>query len=243
MSGGLLLWVAFAIGVASFAQSLAGFGFALLCVPIMTVFVPPHEAVVISTAIGAVSTTVQAITDRVNTDWIMARRLIFASFIGMPFGLFAFVFVSESIMRIVLGVVVSVAAFLLWRGFQLKDETRVVDWILGALSGALSTSLSTNGPPIVFVMQARQLPPNIFRATINTVFSIVGLASLALFIGTGKVETHALSGIAVALPVLVLSLTVGFRIRPHVHGERFRRLVLFLLLLSGLSAIVAAFTN
>ncbi|MEY3266188.1 MAG: hypothetical protein RJA15_634 [Actinomycetota bacterium] len=243
MSGGLLLWVAFAIGVASFAQSLAGFGFALLCVPIMTVFVPPHEAVVISTAIGAVSTTFQAITDRANTDWIMARRLIWASFLGMPFGLVAFVFVSESIMRIVLGVVVSLAALMLWRGFQLREETRLVDWILGALSGALSTSLSTNGPPIVFVMQARQLPPDIFRATINTVFSIVGLASLVLFVGAGKVEKQALNGVLVALPVLAVSLTIGFRIRPHIHGERFRRLVLFLLLLSGLSAIVAAFTN
>ena len=243
MSGGLLLWVAFAIGVASFAQSLAGFGFALLCVPIMTVFVPPHEAVVISTAIGAVSTTFQAITDRANTDWIMARRLIWASFLGMPFGLVAFVFVSESIMRIVLGVVVSLAALMLWRGFQLKEETRLVDWILGALSGALSTSLSTNGPPIVFVMQARQMPPDIFRATINTVFSIVGLASLALFVGTGKVQTQAINGVLVALPVLFVSLSIGFRIRPHIQGERFRRLVLFLLLLSGLSAIMAAFTN
>lgn len=239
----MLLWVAFAVGIASFAQSLAGFGFALLCVPIMTVFVPPHEAVVISTAIGAVSTTIQAYTDRVNTDWVMARRLIMSSFLGMPLGLAAFVFVSESVMRIVLGVVVTMAAFLLWRGFRLKEETRLIDWILGIVSGALSTSLSTNGPPIVFVMQARQFPPAIFRATINTVFSIVGLVSLALFIGTGKVEATAFNGILVALPVLAISLSIGFRIRPHVHGERFRRLVLLLLLLSGLSAIVAAITH
>jgi uncharacterized membrane protein YfcA len=243
VSGALLIWVAFAVGVASFAQSLAGFGFALLCVPIMTVFVPPHEAVVISTAIGAVSTTIQAYTDRANTDWVMARRLIMSSFLGMPLGLAAFVFVSESVMRIVLGVVVSLAAFLLWKGFRLKEETRIVDWGLGIISGALSTSLSTNGPPIVFVMQARQFPPTIFRATINTVFSIVGLVSLALFVGTGKVEAKSINGILVALPVLAVSLSIGFRIRPHVHGERFRRLVLFLLLLSGLSAIVAAITH
>ena len=243
MSPGLLVWVAVAIGLASFAQSLAGFGFALLCVPIMSVFVPPHEAVVISTAIGALSTTVQAVLDRADTDWIMARRLILSSFLGMPIGLVAFLVVPESTMRIVLGVVVSAAAFTLWKGFQLRDETRLVDWILGILSGALSTSLSTNGPPVVFVMQARQFPPEIFRATINTVFSIVGIVSLGLFVGTGKVDADSLQGIFVAAPVLVLSLGIGFRIRPHVHGERFRRLVLFLLFLSGISAIVAAFTN
>lgn len=243
MSTGLLIWVAVAIGLASFAQTLAGFGFALLCVPIMSVFVPPQEAVVISTAIGALSTTIQAVTDRVHTDWKMARRLIVSSFIGMPFGLLAFIYVPESAMRVVLGVVVSMAAFLLWRGFQLRDDNRFIDWILGFVSGTLSTSLSTNGPPIVFVMQARRFPPDIFRATINTVFSVVGLVSLALFIGAGKVDGDSLQGILVAVPVLGLSLVTGFRIRPHIHGERFRKLVLFLLLLSGISAIVAAFTN
>lgn len=243
MSTALLAWVAVAIGLASFAQSLAGFGFALLCVPIMTVFVPPQEAVVISTAIGALSTTVQAVADRANTDWVMARRLILSSFIGMPFGLLAFLYVSESAMRIVLGVVVSVAAFMLWRGFRLRDDNRSVDWILGIISGALSTSLSTNGPPIVFIMQARRFPPNIFRATINTVFSTVGLVSLALFIGAGKVDSNSLQGILVAVPVLAVSLITGFRIRPHVQGERFRRLVLLLLFLSGISAILAALIN
>lgn len=243
MSVALLVWVAVAIGLASFAQTLAGFGFALLCVPIMSVFVPPQEAVVISTAIGALSTTIQALTDRAATDWVMARRLILSSFMGMPLGLLAFVYVSESAMRIVLGVVVSMAAFMLWRGFRLKDDNRYIDWILGFLSGTLSTSLSTNGPPIVFIMQARRFPPEIFRATINTVFSIVGLVSLALFVGAGKVDSNSLQGILVAVPVLGVSLITGFRIRPHVHGERFRRLVLVLLFLSGISAILAAFAN
>lgn len=243
MSVALLVWVAVAIGLASFAQTLAGFGFALLCVPIMSVFVPPQEAVVISTAIGALSTTIQAVTDRAATDWVMARRLILSSFMGMPLGLLAFIYVSESAMRIVLGVVVSGAAFMLWRGFRLKDDNRYIDWVLGFLSGTLSTSLSTNGPPIVFIMQARRFPPEIFRATINTVFSIVGLVSLALFVGAGKVDSNSLQGILVAVPVLGVSLITGFRIRQHVHGERFRRLVLVLLFLSGISAILAAFAN
>jgi uncharacterized membrane protein YfcA len=243
MSVGLLAWVALAIAIASFAQSLAGFGFALLCVPIMTVFVAPHDAVIISTAIGCFSTTAQAYVDRANTDWVFAKRMIMASFLGMPIGLAVFISVPETILRFTLGIVVIVAAFALWRGFSLTGKSNRIDWVLGALSGALSTSLSTNGPPIVFVMQARQIQPNTFRATINTIFSAAGIASLGLFIAAGKVDKGSFSGILVALPVLAVSVSIGYRLRKHVHGDRFRTLVLGLLMLSGASAIVAALTH
>jgi uncharacterized membrane protein YfcA len=169
--------------------------------------------------------------------------MIIASFIGMPIGLAVFITVPETILRFTLGIVVIIAALALWRGFNLTGKSNRIDWVLGALSGALSTSLSTNGPPIVFVMQARQIEPRIFRATINTIFSAAGIASFALFIAAGKVDKGSFSGILVALPVLAISVSIGYRLRKHVQGERFRTLVLALLLLSGASAILAALTH
>ena len=209
----------------------------------MTVFVAPHDAVIISTAIGCFSTTAQAYVDRQNTDWQFARRMIFASIIGMPVGLTIFVLVPENLLRFALGIVVVSAAFSLWRGFSLADKSNRIDWLFGFASGALSTSLSTNGPPIVFVMQARQIEPRVFRATINTIFSVSGIVSFVLFLVAGKVDRHTLSGILVALPVLAVSVSIGYRLRKYVHGDRFRRLVLGLLMLSGASAILGAVTH
>ncbi len=238
-----LIWIAAVVAVSSFAQTLSGFGFALLSVPLMSLFVAPHDAVIISTAVAMVSTSVQAVIDRRHAQWDTAKRLILASFVGMPFGLLIFIFVSESVMRAVLGVVVIGAVIVLFRGFSLQENNRLLDWVFGVLSGVLATSLSTNGPPLVFLMQARKFSPDEFRATINSVFAIVGIASFALFVGAGKVESSAIVGVLIGIPVLGIGVSSGYFIRRHLHGDRFRRLVLVLLLASGCSALVGSITR
>ncbi|MEY4252504.1 MAG: hypothetical protein RL691_1385 [Actinomycetota bacterium] len=219
-----LLWIAGCISFASFAQSLSGFGFSLIAVPLMTLVVSPRDAVVVATVIGALSTTSQAFLDRAHVDAAIAKRLTMASFLGMPLGLTAFVLVSETGLRVVLGIVVLVSAVMLLRGFQLHDEKHRLDWILGIVSGFLSTSTSTNGPPLVFVMQARRINPTVFRAT-------------------RKVNTNNLSGVLVAIPALFVALKIGYYFRKHITPERFRFLVISLMFLSAGSVIVSAFTN
>ena len=142
-----------------------------------------------------------------------------------------------------LGVVVVSAAVLLLRGFRLREESYRFDWLLGMVSGFLSTSTSTNGPPLVFLMQARQLAPATFRATINTVFAVVNVGALALFISAGKVNSNSLLGVAVALPALGVAMIIGYAVRRKVTQERFNNLVIFLLFLSAISVIVSAFTH
>jgi uncharacterized membrane protein YfcA len=209
----------------------------------MTLVVSPRDAVVVATIIGSVSTTSQALIDRKHVDRSITKRLILASYAGMPFGLLAFIFVSETGLRLVLGVVVVSAAILLLRGFRLREESHHFDWFLGMVSGFLSTSTSTNGPPLVFLMQARRLDPSTFRATINTVFAVVNLGALALFASAGKINSSNLSGVAVALPALGCAIVIGYSVRRHVTQERFNRLVITLLFLSAISVVVSAFTH
>jgi uncharacterized protein len=161
----------------------------------------------------------------------------------MPLGLIAFIFISETGLRLVLGIVVITAALLLLRGFRLRDDSHHFDWLLGMVSGFLSTSTSTNGPPLVFLMQARRLSAATFRATINTVFAIVNIGALAMFIAAGKVNSNNLAGVAVALPALGVAIALGYATRRHVTQERFNSLVIGLLFLSAISVVVSAFTN
>ena len=56
--------VGVAVLVASCVQIIAGFGFALLCMPIMTLAVDVRDAVVVSTLVGMVSISWQAWVDR-----------------------------------------------------------------------------------------------------------------------------------------------------------------------------------
>ena len=241
MTGLEFVWIFLCVACASFAQSISGFGFALLSVPLMQLVLDPRDAVVISTFIGAVSTTTQAILDRKDAQQAVVKRLTLASYVGMPFGLAIFVVVSDTTLRIVLGVVVVAAAVLLSRGFQLHQTRHVIDWIMGIVSGMLATSTSTNGPPLVFLMQARNMPSHEFRSSINSIFSFVNVGAIAMFVASGNVSLASVVGAVIALPALFFSLKLGYSVRPRVSETLFRRSVLGLLYVSGLSLFIRAF--
>ncbi len=59
-----LIVVGAAVFIAAFMQVVAGFGFALLAVPLMTLAIEPKVAVVVSTLTGVFVTSWQAYKDR-----------------------------------------------------------------------------------------------------------------------------------------------------------------------------------
>lgn len=230
-----------AVFTAAFVQVLSGFGFALLAVPLMTLQVPTKEAVVISTLLGSGVTIFQALHARRHVERVVARRMIIAAYLGMPFGLWVYLAVDEHVLRGLLGVAVLVAAGLLAIRVNLTHVGRSLDLGAGFVSGVLNTSLSTNGPPLVFALQARHLQPDPFRGTINTVFAWCSVLGVTLFVAAGKVDRDGIIAAAVALPALVAGQLCGFPLRKHVSGERFRVLVLGLLVIAACTAIASAF--
>ncbi|MCU1500849.1 MAG: hypothetical protein JWM12_203 [Ilumatobacteraceae bacterium] len=234
-----LTTVASAVFLASFVQTIAGFGFGLLAMPVMTLAISPQRAVVVSSLVGVLITTWQAWTMRADADRPLVRRMTIAAYVGMPLGLLVLTTVGDNTLRICLGVSVLVATAMLASNVRVSVGRRA-DLAAGFLSGVLNTSLSTNGPPLVVALQARRLDAPQFRATISAVFALSNVFALSLFLGTGKINTPGLEAAALAAPALVAGQLLGHPIRKHLHGERFRVLVLCLLAAAGLSAIVVA---
>jgi len=229
-----------AVFVAATIQIVSGFGFGLLAVPVMTLAITTRDAVVVTTLLGMTVSTWQAIHGRAHADWALVRRLSISAYVGMPIGLWVFVAVDDHVLRLLLGVAVLGSVVLLAFRINLRHSGPALDVGAGFLSGVLNTSLSTNGPPLVFVLQARHLEPQPFRSTISMVFALSNIAGLTLFVAAGKVHHDGLVAAAVAIPALVCGQLLGFPIRRHIHGERFRRLVLGLLVVAALSAILSA---
>ena len=235
-----LTFVVGVVYIAALTQVLSGFGFALLSVPLMTIAVPTKEAVVISTLLGAGVSSWQAWHGRRHVVRPAARWMIVGAYMGMPIGLVVFVTVDESVLRLILGVAVLMAVVSLAMNVNLAHVGSRLDVGAGFLSGMLNTSLSTNGPPLVFALQARQLSPDAFRATINTVFSFSNVVGITLFVIAGKVTVDGVTAAAVAMPALLLGQLSGFPLRKHVSAELFRWLVLGLLVVAACSTIFSA---
>jgi uncharacterized protein len=234
-----LLLIAIAVGVASYAQAVAGFGFALIASPLIAALDGPRAAV-----IGvAVVVTLQSIYVirrlRADVRWRPVALLTGASLLGMPLGLLVFTHLSKSGLTAVIGVMVLVFALLLWRGWQLPD-TKLTETAAGLVSGAFATSTGTSGPPIVITFHGRGMDPNAFRASLAGVFTVQGLVAVALFGVAGQFDAHVWRVIAVGTPAMVIGWLAGNRLFARIQHDRFRGIVLGLLALSGVSAVIDA---
>ena len=218
-------------------QAFVGFGFALLSVPIMMQVVDLHRAVILASLIGTANNFYQYRDLKHDQDKTQVRRFLWASFIGAPLGIFAFIYADQDVLKIFLGLGVLLGVILLVRGRDLTNAHISLDWSMGVISGFLLTSTSTNGPPLVFALQARKSEPQVFRATLNMIFLVSGVYGLVLFAAFGEIATSDLWLAAAVLPSMVIGVSIGRFIRNRVDPNRFRIAVLVLLTLAGFSSV------
>jgi hypothetical protein len=235
-----LLIIAAIILFTSVVQSVAGFGFSLLAVPLMVLFIDLQQAVIVATLLGTVSNFGQAWQLRNHQHRPIAYRFIVASCLGAPFGYALFRYANQSLLKVLLGGAVLFGVWMLARGRDLQSAHVSLDWIMGLLSGVLLLATSTNGPPIVFTLQARRLEPESQRGTLNLIFSITGVFSVCVFALTGQIHSDELYVALIATPIMLLGVYFGVVLRKHINAAAFRNMVLILLTLGGLSSIASA---
>ena len=236
-----LLAVIVIICIAAVLQSISGFGFSLLAMPLLSIFVDIQDAVVIATLCGIFTNAVHLRKDFQLVERSIARRISLSALIGMPLGVVVLSVFSATHMRAIIGAVIVVLVFLMMRNFILKTENTNVDIVLGAFSGLLATSVSTNGPPLVFLLQSKQLDPWRLRATLAYVFTISGCASFIVLMIAGKGSIEAFQYAMLSLPAMYLGTIVGRKARLRVTQEAFKRLMYVLLLATAVSTTLAAF--
>ena len=232
-----LAGVALVVAFAATVQLAAGFGFGLTAVPLLSLVIDAHDAVMVSLMLATLTNGVQAAGGRRVADRGVAGRMLAGALIGLPVGLLVFVRADELVLGAVIGVAVLLAVVVIGLGLDLRRAGPALDLAGGAVAGALTMSSGVNGPPLVFVLQARHFDPAQFRATITTVFFLLDVVSVAVFTATGDLDRDVLRAVAVALPGLALGAAAGVVIRRHLDARRFRALVLALLTVAGVAGI------
>lgn len=235
--------VAAAVFTGALLNALSGFGFALITVPLMALVVGPKDAVVLSAIVGLLSNATLALRSRVDIDRPVAGRLLAGSLLGMPIGVVVLTRIAEDPLKVMIAVAVLATAALLASGWRLRNPHPSTDVGAGLLSGMFNTSIGISGPPVVILLQGRGMAKAPFRATSVTVFAIAGVVALVLFGIAGRYDRSVLVAAAVALPALPLGWLVGARVHRRVPEERFRLLVLVLMVLTASLTILGVLTG
>jgi uncharacterized membrane protein YfcA len=215
-------------------QSASGLGFALVLSPVLFAVLEPAEAVTAVLLLGMVLCSLVLVESRgVATHGL--GRLLVPAVPGLGLGLLVITALSKESLQVGVGVAVIAAA-----AWQLRHRApiRVPAVAAGFLSGALTTSISVNGPPLALWLESERVAPEVFRTTLAAAFLILDVAGVALIVSSQGLDTIDLGVLGPLLAAVAAGYAlgaVGFR---RLDPGRFSTVVLVVVICTGIASVL-----
>lgn len=227
-----------AAGAASggFINGLAGFGTSLFALGWWLQILPPAQAVPVALVMSVASGLQGVALVRRSIDWPRLLRFLLPAVAGVPLGLMLLSEIEAQPLKIV------IAAFLvIYGGFlafrrdlpNITRPTPVIDAGVGFASGVLGALAGLSGALPTMWSSLRNWGKSERRALLQPFnVAILGLSALVLAL-TGGIGRNSLVAMLIALPVTMLSAQLGIAVFKRLSDGQFRRLVIVLMLVSG----------
>jgi uncharacterized protein len=234
----LAIAITFAGGVVS---GVAGFGFALVCVPPLLLLYDPPTVVTASILLSVVTGAVVLAGALGEVRWRMIAGLLPWASLGLVIGVKLLgVAPAAAIGLIASGAVVGFTLAMM-TGWTIPGANRGIATVAaGASSGVLNALTGMAGPPVAMLFDARGLGINAFRTSIVGYFVVIDAIAIGLLaqqqvIGIGEFRT-----VLALIPGAIGGTIAGRWIAGRVSRERFRQVTMTLLLATGVAGVVKA---
>lgn len=226
---------AFILAAAFLVRGVAGFGSGLIAVPLLSLMLPLSFVVPLMVLLDYTASLSHGLSKREEIRWKEILPLIPFSIAGV---VIALVFLSRSDVMVLtraLGVFVILFALFTLSGYSPKAGAARGWGVLAGFSGGLiGTLFGTGGPFYVTYFKARGLDKMAFRTTLAVTFLLDGAGRLVGFATSGFFDLKFLISVAMALPIMALSMYIGGHIHTRLTHEQFQRAISVLLIGSGL---------
>ncbi len=232
--------VAGVLFVAAFIRSALGFGDAVVAMPLLAMVLGLRTATPLVAFVGPTISILILARNWRRVEFKTAGRLIAATLLGIPVGIYGLARLPEAPLKIALGFIILLyGLFGLARpGTRLERESTAFPWIVGWSAGVLGGAYNTNGPPIVAYGMLRGWPPESFRATLQGYFLPTGLAILAGHGLAGLWTGTVLRSYLYSLPAIVLGVLLGGLLNKKLTHAVFARLVYASLAVMGAALLL-----
>ena len=199
-----------AVFVASFLQSITGFGLMLTASPLMMIFYDAKLTVQILIYIGFFSNFIQSIMLWRTAKYDLIFFLTLGAVCGQPFGFILFNYVTANHLKIIISVIL--LCFLVVNHFShLNFSQRPRNaFITGLFSGIMATSVSMAGPALIIYFANAQLSRVELLSTCVLYFFLAQSCSMAIFCFSGGTNMMAAGKeFSYMLPGLFAGLFLG----------------------------------
>lgn len=233
------VWLVSIVFLAALLQTTSGFGFALMAMPLVSLVIGVKAAAPLVAMVGFTLYLVNLLRYRRSFSLREVAPLAVAAALGIPLGVWALSSLDERLVKAVLGVVlIGYALYVLWKPQTAPLRSNLWAYPAGFLAGCLGGAFNTPGPPVIVYGDLKQWPRDLFRSTLQALF----LFSSSLVIISHAVAGHITRPVVLTylllVPALLLGVLAGSRVDRRLDNQRFRTLVVVMILATGILLLV-----
>lgn len=247
MDAATLLWVVLIVAIASYFQTVTGFGLGMIVMGATSgMGLVPVATVAAVVSLVTLANSMVALPGRMrDIDWRAARAATVGILPAIVGGVLLLEYLSSTaagVLQLLLGVVIIQGSI----GFALRPvqlDARSSDFSFAAsgfFSGLSGGLFGVAGPPLIFQFYRQPMDPTAVRNMLLLLFSVTS-ATRSLYLGVqGRLDTEIWTVAACAVPVVALATFAGRRYPPPVAARTMRRIVFMLLMAIGAYLVMSA---
>lgn len=221
--------------LSGFTMSFAGFGFALVSVPLLALLLPVKEAVALQFPYCLALFLYQAWRYRAHLDWKLMKPLVLGTALGLAIGTFMLYHLPEvTLKRALAGFIVAVVILnLVPAGKSFMARHAQSPWwgrFCGFITGSFFGAYTIGGPPAALYITSVTDEPLKAKSFLASFFS-VQFVLIGLFYGyAGMFSWQGLQTTLIFSPAVALGSALGFWAFAHASNWLYRRVVSLMLL-------------
>ncbi len=213
---------------AAFISGLSGFGYGIIAMAVLPLFIGLLAANVVVSMSGLLMFILLTVPLRKDIQWRALLYLSIGMAAGVPIGVYGLVALNENLLLLLLGLIilfyVLYSSFLSQR-WHLKLNLRYA-FPAGFLGGLIAGALSSGGPPVIIFCSAMGWNKRQFKATIQSFLILVIVYKLVLFVITGVITRELWVMSLLYSPIAIGATLVGMMVFKYLRDRTFRWIVL-----------------
>jgi uncharacterized membrane protein YfcA len=226
-----------------FVNGLTGFGMGLTGLPFWLMVETPPVAAQLAAACGASgqAQTLPMVWRQIR--WPRALPLVLGGLVGVPFGTALLPHISLAAFKLVVGVIlIAYCSYMLLAGTRPRSSlsSPLLDGAVGVGGGVLAGIAGLSGPlPVIYASLlgwTKEERRGVFQV-FNGAILVVALISSAI---AGLATAAFLKALVLAVPATFVGVFVGARVYRRLDDRRFDRIVLGVLIASGVVLVAAS---
>ncbi|WP_373090839.1 sulfite exporter TauE/SafE family protein [Zhongshania sp.] len=230
-----------AILIFGMAKGGFGGGIAVVSVPLMSLAISPVQAAAILLPILLFMDAVALWSFRGQWSKPNLKIILPGAMIGIVIGSIGFRYLSEDMIRILIGFIAVVFCLNYWfkpTSAVQREPNKIRGGFWGAVAGFTSFGIHAGGPPINIYLLPQRLEKSLLMGTMAIFFAVVNVVKLIPYSLQGSFDRTNLLTAAVLMPIAPLGVRLGFYLLHKVSEATIYRICYFFLFVVGVKLLV-----